>query len=194
MCTSESEMNKLLLASVALLLLSGCPGEATWEYPIDLSEVRYVLFDDTEGVYPSTAVADSPHNPFAAGGVDDVTKWEIEASGAAAAAFYSWAMVNLRGAHGEAQYYTALNLQRIYQRGLTDDQDLYTVRLMAIDAYQAVLDHWPNDVTYAEGGWTLSLALLAYDGIVSLGAAPQGGWVRITDSDGNPAVIKTNAT
>ena len=182
-------MHKLILALAALTLVSGCPEEPSYVYPIELADIEYVFFDETEGIYPSTTVADSPYNPFATSGMDDVTKWEVEASGAAAAAFYSWAMVNLRGPHGEAQFYTALNLQRIFERELTAPEDLFRLRGMAIDAYQAVLDNWPDDVTYAAEGFVLPLNLLAFDGIVSLGGYP-AGWVRITDDNGNAAVIQ----
>ena len=187
-------MNKLLVLSAALVLLAGCPTEPTYVYPIDLNDIEFVLYDGTEGIYPSTSILDHPGNPFAESGMDNVNKWEVESSGAAPAAFYSWAMVNVQGAHGEAQYYTALNLQRIFQRGLAAPEDLYAVRGMAVDGYQAVLDHFPNDVTFAAEGFQLSLALLAFDGITSLGSYPQGGWVRITDSNGNAAVIKTTDT
>ncbi|MCO4769915.1 MAG: hypothetical protein KDA24_07765 [Deltaproteobacteria bacterium] len=184
-------MNKLLLALFALLLVSGCPEEPTYVYPIDLNDVVYTYYDGTEGIFPSTSILDHPDNPFATSGMDNVNKWEVESSGAAAAAFYSWAMINVQGAHGEAQYYTALNLQRIFQRELAAPEDLYAVRTMAIDAYQAVLDNFPNDVTFAAEGFVLPLNLLAYDGIVALGGNPQGGWVRITGDNGNGAVVQS---
>lgn len=180
---------KWILIALALVL-TGCPEAPTYVYPVDLQEIEFVLYDDTEGIYPSTAAADSPYNPFARSGMDDVNKWEIESSGAAAAAFYSWAMVNLRGPHGEAQYYTALNLQRIFQRDLAAPEDLYTVRTMAIAGYQAVLDNWPDDVTLAAEGFRLPLSLLAYDGIISLGGYPEGGWIRLTDANGNAIVVQ----
>jgi len=176
--------------ALAAVLLAGCPEAPEYVYPIELNEIEYVFFDETEGIHPSDAVADSPYNPFATSGMDNVNKWEVEASGAAAAAFYSWAMILLQGPHGEAQYYAALNLQRIYQRELAAPEDLYTIRNMAVDAFQSVLDNWPNDVTFADGGFVLPLNLLAYDGIVSLGAQPQGGWIRIADENGNAYVVQ----
>lgn len=187
-------MNKLLMLSTVLMLLAGCPTEPSYIYPVNLNDIEFVLFDGTEGIYPSTSILDHPANPFVESGMDDVNKWEVESSGAAAAAFYSWAMVNVRGAHGEAQYYTALNLQRVFQRELAAPEDLYTVRGMAVDGYQAVLDNFPNDVTFTADGFPLPLALLAFEGITSLGSYPQGGWIRISDENGNASVIKTTDT
>ena len=44
---------------------------------------------------------------------------------------------------------------------------------MAIDAYQAVLDHFPDDVTFdATVTFSFGLATPAYNGIIELGGAP----------------------
>ena len=61
-------MHKLILALAALTLVSGCPEEPSYIYPIELADIEYVFFDETEGIYPSTTVADSPYNPFATSG------------------------------------------------------------------------------------------------------------------------------
>ena len=63
-------MHKLILALAALTLVSGCPEEPSYVYPIELADIEYVFFDETEGIYPSTTVADSPYNPFATSGMD----------------------------------------------------------------------------------------------------------------------------
>ena len=128
---------------------------------------------------------------FAVSRVGQEGKWEVYDHGAWPASFYAWATELTAEPTGENQYYTAVCLHRIYDLERAEDSDLFFVRLMAIAAYQAVLDHFPDSVSYdASGSWSFPLAPLAYEGIVALGGTPEGGWIVVQTPDGGTAVVR----
>ena len=107
------------------------------------------------------------------------------------AAFYSWATINADNPYGEAQYYTAHDLQQIFRTGQASADDLPVAQDLAIRGYQAVLDNFPTSVTYdATGKIAFSLATMAYQGIVGLGGTVQGGWELITAADGSALAVQ----
>ena len=68
---------------------------------------------------------------------------------------------------------TAAALHDMYLREESQPEDIYAVRDLAIDAYQALLDHFPGSVSYlADGETTFDLEPLACQGIVDLGGTP----------------------
>jgi hypothetical protein len=62
---------------------------------------------------------------------------------------------------------------------------------LAIRAYQAVLDNFPESVTYdPTGKIPYSLATMSLQGILGLGGTPQGGWVLVKGEDGADHAVK----
>ena len=138
---------------------------------------------------PDTSVLDDPNNPFA-DGFDPEMRWTLTSDGQWIAAFYAWASHNAFGAHGEAQFYTAQALHQVYNRQLSQPDDRYLVWTLAIAGYQAVLDLFPEDVTYdVTGTVAYRLVPLAYQGILDLGGEPEGNWVVVTTEDGGTDVV-----
>ena len=183
--------NNHLLAVLPLLSGLGCSLPApTYSYGIALGEVELQLIDEAEGVHPSDAALRDPNNPFAADGIADETRWIVQDAGYWPASFYAWATALALRPNGENQLYTALAAQQIYERREADTALLYYVRNVAIDGYQAILDDFPDDVTYdATGTIAYPVAPTAYAAIESLGATPIG-WVKVESPDGTVALVR----
>jgi hypothetical protein len=149
------------------------------------------LYSDDEGVHPDRSVLDDPANPFATGELSDETVWRVQSSGGNVAAFYAWATANARGASGERQYYTALDLKAIYEQEQAVDDDLELTRDLAIRGFQAVLDYFPDAVTYdASGTVAYELATPSVLAIMDLGGEVMGGWVLVTRADGSVVAVQ----
>lgn len=180
------------LAHLALLTLglTACDTPtAQYDYGFDLDEVEFALYTTEVGVYPSTDALTDPSNPFAANGMGSEAKWEILAAEAWPAVFYAWATYLTQEPTGEAQFYTASAAANIYVYRDCEPQDLYYVRQIAIDGFQAMLDEFPDAVTFdASGTFSYPLAPLAFQGIVDLGGVPEG-WALVTGDDGTQTVV-----
>jgi hypothetical protein len=183
------------LGALALgaLPLGGCAVPAgEWVYGEALGDLEFHLVSLSMGVHPDQSVLLDPNNPFAEGGLDGDLRWDITSGGLPVPTFYAWATWLTAEPTGEAQFYTAQALHTIYDEGACANEDLFFVRGLAIDAYQAVLDHFPEDVSYdATGTIAYDLAPLAYAGIVELGGAVEGGWIEVVLSDGSTAVVQS---
>lgn len=183
----------LVLASLGGLL--GCEDQPEPHY-IDgtlLDEVTFTPTNTSMGIHPSQAVLEDENNPFRNLEISVEGKFDIEANGSNAAAFYSWATVLARQPTGEHQFFTAVNLAQMFQNREVDNRSLETVREMAIAAYQSVLDNFPDSVTFDESGtFAFPLAPGAYFGILDLGGAPPLGWVVVETPDGIPTVVKVD--
>jgi hypothetical protein len=177
---------RIALVAVAAWFSIGCTKTPAYVYGRDLSQVQFHLFSKNMGVAPDTSVLDDPNNPFAfdpptyrTGNPGDGA-WAVEANGGPAAAFYSWATLDALGPSGEPQWYAANNLKKIFLQGLAQPDEQVGTRDRAIAAFQAVLDLFPNDLTFDSSGKIPSrLATWAYNGIVDLHGTVQGGWVLI---------------
>lgn len=183
---------KTMMLPLIALALAGCePLEApTYRYGVDLEDHAFVWFDATEGVHPSAMVLQNPNNPFADGGVSNTGKWEIEEGGNHAVAFYGWATVLVGEPTGEAQYYAASHLEQLFYGDDVDGSEVFRVREQAIAAYTAVLDSFPEGVSYdASGTFAFRMAPLAYAGLQRLGGPIPDGWVQVETPDG-PDVFK----
>lgn len=184
--------NSLVTAVVGLLSLSasGCLDAPDYFYGYDLLDTRLVLYRLDMGVYPSTSVLDDPNNPFRFDGVGSEMKWTLNDYANDAAGFYAWATLLATQPNGENQYYAALKLQRVYEdRGVTEVERPY-VRDMALAGYQALLDNFPESVSYDPSGqYGYRLAPLAYAGILALGGPPPPGWVVVDLEGGGTTVI-----
>lgn len=157
----------MIVLSLLLLMFvgTGC-GEvepATYFYGYDLNELKtYSPQDDTEGVYPSSAVLSNPQNPFSQIQPNATTKWDLESSSSLTVAFYGWSSILVYEPTGEHQYYAANKLKGIYQKEECAPEDLETVREMAIKAYESVLTNFPTSISYlADGETSFPLAPLA---------------------------------
>lgn len=146
---------------------------AEWYYGEDLSQLALVPVDWDEGVYPDTSVLDDPANPFVHG-MDGDVKWEM-VSADCIPGFYAFATALAQQPTGENQFYTAKCLQTVYDAGRLAPDDTYWGWSAAVRGYQAVLDNFPEDVTYDATGTIASpVAPLAWDAILTMGATPEG--------------------
>jgi len=178
-----------LFALVASVVLApGCLDAPENYYGIDLVNLKFELESTEMGIHPSRAVMDAINNPFRDADPGE-TKWDLEAYGGSAAAFYGWATRLVNEPIGENQYYAAVALRRIYENREVASAVLPYVRDMAIAAYEAVLTWFPSSISFDPSGqFSYRLAPLAYYGIIDLGAIPPPGWVEIATADGGTDV------
>lgn len=197
---SASASRRRLLAAVPLLALLAlaCGDPAHYRFGVNLTGLTFAPVSPTEGIYPDTSVLQDPNNPFALYGLGPETKWNMLSavpSGidmGAVAGFYAWATDLANAPSGESQYYSARMLDHMYRTpGVLADPDAgVQVRLMAVAAYQRMLDAFPGAVTYdVTGKIAFPLATPAYQAITALGARVSGGWVLVTGTDGLPVAI-----
>jgi hypothetical protein len=178
------------LFAVAALALGGCTKTPAYLYGRDFTNLTFHAYAANVGVYPDRSILADPNNPFATDPPTDDGKWVLEADAGPVAAFYSWATINANNPYGEAQFYTAHDLQQIFRTGQASPADLPVAQDLAIRGYQAVLDYFPTSLTYdATGKIAFSLATMAYQGIVGLGGTVQGGWKLIKAEDGSDVAV-----
>jgi hypothetical protein len=173
---------------VNLLTLLACALPAPeWQTGDDLSALSVDLVYADEGVHPATTVLDSPHNPFDARVL--AVKWEILATDCAQG-FYAFATALAVQPTGEHQLYTAQCMADLVNGARLTPEDDALGWHIAIDGYQAVLDHFSDDLTYdATGTYAWPVAPLAYEGILDLGGEPLG-WVAVEGEDGEMHLVK----
>lgn len=175
--------------ALILLVAAGCAAEGEPLEAIDLDAIEFHICGPDMGVHPDDSVLVDADNPFAAVAIGDEGKWQIQSRASGVAAFYAWATVAARAPSGEAQYYAALNLQLVYERELAAPDQMAFARDQAIRGYQAVLDHFPDSVTWdATGTIAYDLATLSYKAIVELGGVPEG-WILVATADGGERAI-----
>lgn len=181
----------LWLSWAAALPALGCSLPApTYDYGVALGAVELQLIADDQGVHPSAATLRDPNNPFADDGIADEARWLVQDAGYWPASFYAWSTALALRPNGENQLYTALAAQQLYERREADPALLYPLRSIAINGYQAILDHFPDDVTYdATGTLAYPVAPTAFAAIEALGATPIG-WVRVEGDDGTVALVR----
>ncbi len=126
-------------------------------------EPYFIPNDDNEGIYPDISVLNDPFNPYknADYGSLDVQKWGMVGSKNPEKDFYIWATLLALGPNGENQFYTAMALRNAK---LND---------MAMRAYQAVLDYFPDAVSYTKEGYKWLLADAASQAIIEMGGKPR---------------------
>jgi hypothetical protein len=176
-----------LLAAVSL----GCQTESTYLTGVDLSAVPYPDSASSIGIHPDTSVLDNPDNPFRYG-ISGNTKWDIldlclgASLDSCVATFYGWATQLAIEPMGENQFYTAEILRRIFERELVSLADLPDARDRAIEAYQAVLNYFPESSSCVTETCESRYYLgpLAYYSILDLGGTVEGGWFVVQDTDG----------
>ena len=169
-----------------------CGDDPEYEFGFNTTGIEFELFDPTEGIHPSKVTLNNPHNPFRESGVSDGTKFQILGDGGNAGAFYAWATVLADIPIGENQFFTAVKLRDIYESNEVAEEDRETVRQMAVDGFQALLDCFPESLLFESSGTlALRLAPLAYAQILELGGVPQGDWIVVVDSRGNATAVQS---
>lgn len=177
----------LLLAFV----VSACGDDSSYRFGENISGLKFEFYRADEGVYPSNSTLGNPRNPFRHDVVSDDTKWQILANGGNAGAFYAWATLLAQQPTGEHQYYAALKARDIYNSNEVVGPDNDKVRQMAIDGFQAVLDYFPDSVTYdASGSQQFRVATPALIGILDLNGDVKGDWVLVQDQNGDLVAVK----
>jgi hypothetical protein len=180
-------MRAMILAGLAGLM-AGCALDGTPIEAVDLDAIEFHVCGPDMGVYPDESVLVDLDNPFRLLAVGDATKWDVQSSGNTVAAFFSWATITARAPHGEAQYYAAVNLKAIVDHELATAEQLPIARDLAIRGFQALLDNFPDSVTYdATGTIAYDLATPSYLAIVDLGGQPLG-WILVETSNGPRAI------
>lgn len=210
MFTSACSRWAALTAAVAL---TGCEIEAPeFRFGIPLAGLEFELYSSEAGIHPNDDVLGDPNNPFRDVGYPALaTRFEIRDAVGPVASFYAWASALTVEATGENQYYAAEALEAIYQAELVAEEQLPTVRQMAIDAYQSQLDNFPDALSFQDPPRLLPdgtpdlvnpgnersffrLATLSYQAIVRLGERVQGDWVLLVDAEGNPVAVRGSNT
>ena len=143
----------LVLLAVAFLL-GGCGKDSddgtvvnTTALPIN-DTIPLKLHCADIGIKGETCILDDPKNPYARAAVNEKTKFGLDADAPSSTAkFYLWgtALARGAGAPGENQFYTALNLHRMWAASNSE-----LTRLQAIRAYRSLLDNYFNSVTFFE--------------------------------------------
>jgi hypothetical protein len=174
----------------AALALTACGEPAQYRFGFNASGMRFSPFHPNEGVYPSQAVLADPANPFRTYPLSVDTKWNLQSGGASVAAFYAFATALTGEPTGENQFYAARNLATVAQaNALTDPSQRQQVLQMAINGYQAMLDFFPDAVSFdATGTTSFRLATPAYTAIRALGGKVRGDWLLVTTATGEEAV------
>ncbi len=175
-----------------VLVAVACGDDPEYEFGFNITGIQYEFFDVTEGIHPSKVTLDNPRNPFREFGVSDDQKFRILGNGGNAGAFYAWATVLASIPIGENQFFTAVKLRDIYEANEVAEEDRETVRRMAVDGFQAVLDCFPESLLFeASGISSIRLATLAYGQILDLGGVVQGDWTLVQDTLGNPTAVRS---
>ncbi|MEL7367446.1 MAG: hypothetical protein AAFN74_00940 [Myxococcota bacterium] len=177
----------------ALLVMTSAACEidpAEFRFGEQLSDIEFNLFSEDMGVHPNTDVLGDPNNPFVDAIISIDTKFQLLSEAGRPAAFYAWATLLATQPNGENQFYTAQLLETIYDAQLVPEEQLPIVRDMAIRGYQAVLDFFPNDLTFDPTG-TVGFRLVtpSFFAIGRLGGMPEGDWIVVSTDDGGREVI-----
>jgi hypothetical protein len=185
-------LGALGLTAAATMSLTGCTRPPAYLYGKNLTDLKFHVGpgEGNMGIYPDTSVLDDPNNPFADAPASKEGKWVVQSNAGAVASFYSWATLTALEPTGETQFYTAQNLQHIAQTGQADDDDVKAAALLGQRAYQAVLDNFPDSVTYdVSGKIAYPLTLPSLQGLIALKGVPQHGWALLKDADGHDVVV-----
>lgn len=188
MCSLSTKLCLLGLVLVA----AACGDNGQYEFGFNTTGIEFELFDPTEGVHPSKVTLNNSRNPFLESGVSNETRFAILGDGGNAGAFYAWAWLLAKIPIGEHQFFTAVKLRDLYESNEVAEEDRDTVRRMAIDGFQALLDCFPESLLFdASGTVTTRFATLAYGQILDLGGVVQGDWTLVQDNLGNPTAVRS---
>ena len=155
---------------MSIFLLLACVSEPPeYVYGFNVAEIDFQVHDLDMGVYPNNSLGQDPNNPFASTGVGTEERWQIFDVGAVPG-FYAFGTYLLQEPTAENQFYTAKAAHDIYLTEQAPAEELWAVRQIALSGYYAVLEYFPDGVTYdATGTVSWPVAPLAEEGIVALG-------------------------
>jgi hypothetical protein len=178
------------LAIAAALALTACGEPAQYRFGFNATGLRFTPYSASEGIFPSQSVLADPQNPFRTYPLSKDTKWNLQSGGASVAAFYAFATALTGEPTGENQFYAAKNLALVAQsNALADPSQRDAVLQQAINGYQAMLDFFPDAVSFdATGTTSFRLATPAYTAIRALGGKVKGDWLLVTTKTGEEAV------
>lgn len=122
------------------------------------STTLYLYFAD-EGIYPDTSVLEDPFNPYSKYLVSELEriKWKHINSDNSRDDFYVWATYLALVPGAEAQYYTAMALEKASSkeeivRGMPHKGLVFrgfgNLKEQAVRAYQSIINHWPKAMSY----------------------------------------------
>jgi hypothetical protein len=186
------------LTAALLLLALGCGDPAQYRFGVNLSGLVFAPVSATEGIYPDTSVLRDARNPFLTYPLGPNTKWDLLNGGPSGvpvspvATFYAFATTLAGVPIGENQYYVGEALRDIYLAGAIDPSATRVpltlpdggsvVKQMAIDAYQATLDNFPDGRVYTDATATTYFltATPSYLAIHHLGGTVKGDWILVT--------------
>jgi|GEM_PF-741112 len=196
MCNSAFNLTaRIALGASLAVLLVGCeidPPE--YQFGFNITGIDFVLYNENVGIHPNQDVLLDDNNPFKDTGVGADTKFEILSSGGNAGAFYAWATLLANQPNGEHQFYTAIKLRDLSESGELDDATSSIVREMAIRGFQAMLDNFPEAVTFdASGTISTRLATFAFNEIIGLGGSVQGDWELVSTPAGGTTAVRSSA-
>jgi hypothetical protein len=180
---SDPRQGRGLFAAGLLLVcsLTACDVDtgASYIYASNITGAEFVFFHETEAVHPSQVTLENPHNIFREMDIGAETKWDIHNGAGNAAAFYVWATLLSQEATGEHQFYAATTLAQMLETGEIPSKERAKVRTLAVAGFQAVLDWFPESVSYTADLTPFRLDILAYDAIKELQGTVKGGWVKV---------------
>lgn len=185
-----SPIRTLLLAGVVLTATSCEIDPPEFRDGVQLSTIQFELISSNVGVHPFDDVLADPNNPFVKAGVGSETKFFILQSSSTPAAFYAWATLLAVQPNGEHQFYTAQLMEAL--AATREGEERYQLEQLAIRGYQAVLDYFPNDVSFTDETLLAKfrVATPSYFGILRLGGQVQGDWVVVADANGNEEAVQ----
>lgn len=189
MCSSTTK----IVLSIFVLFAVSCGDAPQYRFGENISGIEFEFFDPTEGVHPSKVTLNNPRNPFRDIVISDDVKFDILGNGGNAGAFYAWAALLANIPIGENQYGTATKLRDIYLANeVATPEEREAVRRMAIAGFQVILDCFPDELLFdATGTFGLKLSTLAYGSIIELRGVPEGDWVLVTNSRGEPEAVRS---
>lgn len=180
MFTSRSNPLSLLFG-VAFALAACDPTDPEARFGVDLSQLEFNLFSDKMGIHPNDDILADPNNPFRDTPISEDRAFDALDFAGPVGVFYMWGTNLAIGPNGERQFYTSNALTGIFNSELYPEGTRETVRTMAIESWQALLDFFPNATNVTrEGAFGFRYATEAYNNILELGGEVRGDWVLVT--------------
>ena len=167
-----------------VLVIAACGDDPAYEFGIPTDEIQFEFFDVTEGIHPSTVTLINPRNPFRDIVISDDQKFAIQNSDSSAGAFDAWAALLANIPIGENQFFTAVSLRNIYESDELAEENREIVRQMAVDAFQSVLDCFPESVLFDSSGNSPRGSRHSRLCKSSTPGVPQGDWTLVEDTNG----------
>ena len=142
------------LFCLIFLLSFGCGEPATELLGLPIDTEPFNPISERAGIYPHNDVLDDPANFYRTHPPSEGAKWDIQSYGDPKLGFYAFASALTRVPSGENQFYVGVNLKRMYELDMVHPEKTAMVRQMTIDAFNTVIQSFPDDLTYDADGVT----------------------------------------